>query len=70
MRVVYGYSSEVTTEEARALAATLDDAGVKREQGPYALAYSGKAPGPRGNTFSITLEPILPHGGSTCSACG
>jgi hypothetical protein len=70
MRVVYGYSSEVTTEEARALAAALDDAGVKREQGAYALAYSGKAPGPRGNTFSITFEPILPHGGSTCSACG
>jgi len=44
--------------------------GVKREQGTYALAYSGEAPGPRGNTFSITFEPILPHGGSTCSACG
>jgi hypothetical protein len=70
MRVVYGYSSEVTTEEARALAAGLDDAGVKREQGAYALAYSGEAPGPSGNTFSITFEPILPHGGSTCSACG
>ena len=70
MRVVYGYSSEVTTEEARALAAALDDAGVKRGQGAYALAYSGKAPGPSGNTFSITFEPILPHGESTCSACG
>jgi hypothetical protein len=70
MRVVYGYSSEVTTEEARALAAALDDAGVKRKRGTYALAYSGKAPGPRGNTFSITFEPILPHGESTCSACG
>lgn len=70
MRVVYGYSSEVTTEEARALAAALDAARVKRGQGTYALAYSGKAPGPSGNTFSITFEPILPHGGSTCSACG
>jgi hypothetical protein len=71
MRVVYGYSSAVTTKEARALAATLDDAGIKRgQEGAYALSYSGKAPGPRGNTFSITFEPILPHGGSTCSACG
>jgi len=30
MRVVDGYSSEVTTEEARALAAAPDDAGIKR----------------------------------------
>jgi hypothetical protein len=70
MRVVYGYASEVTTEEARGLAAALDDAGVKREQGVYALAYSGKAPGPTGNTFSITFEPILPDGQSICSSCG
>ena len=70
MRVVYGYSSEVTTEEARELAAALDDAGVTREQGAYALAYSGEAPGPSGNTFSITFEPILPDGESICSACG
>jgi hypothetical protein len=70
MRVVYGYASEVTTEEARALASALDDAGVKREPGVYALAYSGKAPGPTGNTFSITFEPILPNGQSICSSCG
>ncbi len=70
MHVVYGYSSEVTTEEARTLAETLDDAGFKRSGTAYALAYTLDAPGTSGNVIDVTFEPMLPNGEATCSACG
>jgi hypothetical protein len=72
------YVSDVTTEEARALAQVLDDAGLK----PAAqLGYRFEAPGtsvdplgpdtgPVRNEGFITFEPYLPHGERVCSACG
>lgn len=70
MHAVYGYSSAVTTEEARTLAETLDEAGFKRSGAEYALAYTLDAPGTSGNVIDVTFEPMLPHGEATCSACG
>ena len=71
LHVVYGYTSEVTTEEARALADALDNAGVERARVlVYGLGYSGPIPDSPGNTFQIDFEPILPDGERICSACG
>ncbi len=80
MHVVYGYSSAVTTEEARTLAEALDDAGVERSGGTYSLAYTFEVPGSgnvvdvttgtSGNVVEVTFEPMLPHDEATCSACG
>jgi hypothetical protein len=69
------YCSEVTTEEARALAEALDDdPGFEKDSvvEAYGLVYQ-TAIGPSG-TFdpivSVAFEPILPHGDWTCSPCG
>jgi hypothetical protein len=72
------YVSDVTTEEARALAQVLDDAGLKQAT---RLGYRFEAPGksvdplgsdtgPVQNEGFITFEPYLPHGERVCSACG
>ena len=70
------YCSDVTTEEARALAEALDDAGLEQLRGGgseegaesayYRLAYRVEAPVPA----YIFFEPILPHGEWTCAPCG
>jgi hypothetical protein len=69
------YCSEVTTEEARALAEAFDDdPGFEKDPVVEAsgLVYQ-TAIGPSG-TFdpivSVAFEPILPHGDWTCSPCG
>jgi hypothetical protein len=74
------YSSKLTTEEARALARALDDAGLKRDK-RVGLGYSFEIPGtsvdpprpekgPVRNTILIGFSPYLPHGESICSECG
>ena len=81
MRVVYGYSSEVTTEEARALAQALDDGGLKRDRRLGELVYSFEIPGtsvdpprpekgPVRNEVFIFFWPYLPNGESICTECG
>jgi hypothetical protein len=69
------YCSEVTTEQARALAEAFDDdPGFEKDPvvKAYGLVYQ-TAIGPSG-TFdpivSVAFEPILPHGDKTCSPCG
>ena len=78
---ITGYSSELTTEEARALAQVLDGAGLKRRKTAGGLAYFFEIPGtsvdppppekgPVRNKVFIGLSPYLPHGESICSECG
>jgi hypothetical protein len=71
------YCSDLTTEEARALAKALDDGGPQNglgdERGPartYRLEYRFEAPGPTRETIEIFFEPYLPHGEWICSPCG
>ena len=75
------YVSDLTTEEARALAQALDDAGLKPQKRANELFYvfepSGKSldrPFPEkghvGNVVFIYFEPTLPDGEHVCSACG
>jgi hypothetical protein len=75
------YSSNLTTEEARALAKALDDAGVKRHGRLGELAYSFEIPGtsvdpprpekgPVRNEVFIFFWPYLPNGESICTECG
>ena len=69
------YCSEVTTEEARALAEAFDDdPGFEKDPVVEAsgLLYQ-TAIGPSGTAdpiVSVAFEPILPHGDWTCSPCG
>lgn len=70
---VFDYVSNLTTDEARTLAQALDGA-ADLEQGPsagsaYVLGYTRDLPGTDAVLF-VLFEPILPHGESTCSACG
>ena len=73
------YVSELTTEEARALAQALD-AGLKRDPAT-GLGYSFEIPGTsvdplppeKGsvrNKVFIGFSPLLPHGESVCLQCG
>ena len=77
------YVSYLTTEEARALAQALDDAGLKRDKNSNRgeLGYDFEIPGtsvdspfPEGgrirNKVVISFEPSLPHGEHVCSQCG
>ena len=74
-------SSNLTTEEARALAQALDDAGLKRDRRLGELAYSFEIPGtsvdpprpekgPVRNEVFIFFWPYLPNGESICTECG
>ena len=65
---IYEYCSDMTTAEARALAAALDDAGIERTSG-YRLSYLLGADA-NGDMAQLYFEPYLPHGEITCSACG
>jgi len=75
------YSSNLTTEEARALAQALDDAGLKRDRRSGELVYSFEIPGtsvdpprpakgPVRNEVFIFFWPYLPNGESICTECG
>jgi hypothetical protein len=75
------YSSNLTTEEARALAQALDAAGLKRHGRLGELVYSFEIPGtsvdpPRPekgrvrNEVFIFFWPYLPNGESICTECG
>src|SRR5829696_5304343 len=75
------YSSNLTTEEARALAQALDDAGLKRGRRLGELVYSFEIPGtsvdpprpekgPVRNEVFIFFWPYLPNGESICTECG
>jgi hypothetical protein len=75
------YSSTLTTEEARALAQALDDAGLKRKGRLGELVYSFEIPGtsvdppgpekgPVRNEVFIFFWPYLPNGESICTECG
>jgi hypothetical protein len=67
-RPSHEYCFDATTNEARALVAALDAAGLKRK-GAVRLNYDifDGAPDPMG---ALYLEPYLPHGEVTCSVCG
>jgi hypothetical protein len=78
---ITGYSSDLTTEEARALAQALDDAGLKRRKTGGGLEYFFEIPGtsvdpprpekgPVRNNVFIGFSAYLPHGESICSECG
>lgn len=69
-RPSYEYCSDMSTEDARAIAVALDDAGLQR-QGAFRLNYrlEARGTGPETRAF-IYFEPYLPHGEITCSACG
>ena len=75
------YVSDMTTEEARALAQALDDAGLKQQTSADQLAYRFEIPGtsvdppppekgPVRNAILIGFEPYLPHGEQTHSPSG
>jgi hypothetical protein len=75
------YVSDLTTEEARALAQALDAAGLKQPTPAAQLAYTFEIPGTsvdpplpeKGrvrNQVFISFEPYLPHGEWICSPCG
>jgi hypothetical protein len=75
------YVSDVTTEEARALAQALDDAGLKLDMRLGELVYSFEIPGtsvdpprpekgPVRNEVFIFFWPYLPNGESICTECG
>ena len=69
------YCSEVTLDEARALAEAFDDdPGFEKDPvvEAYGLVYQ-TAIGPSGTsdpTVWVAFEPILPHGDIPCSPCG
>jgi hypothetical protein len=78
---ITAYVSELTTEEARALAQALDDAGLKQDKGLGELGYSFEIPGtsvdpprpekgPVRNKVFIGFRPYLPDGEKVCSECG
>ena len=71
------YVSDLTSEEARALAQALDDAGLNRG----GLAYDFEIPGtsvdppppmkgPVRNKVFIGFSPYFPHGETVCLGCG
>jgi len=70
-RPSYEYCADMTTDEARAIAAALDDAGFQRA-GDARLHYRFEAPGskPEPGGAHVWFEPYLPHGEITCSVCG
>jgi hypothetical protein len=62
--------ANVTTAEARSLAAILDDAGVERVDHAAGPQYSFDLPGPNRETALIPLESLLPDGGWTSFRTG
>jgi hypothetical protein len=68
-RPTYEHCSDMTTDEARAVAVALDDAGF-HEDGSSRLNYRIEAPGSSPREAYVWFEPHLPHGEITCSICG
>ena len=68
-RPSYEYCADMTTDEARAVAVALDDAGF-HEDGSSRLNYRIEAPGSNPGEAYVWFEPYLPHGEITCSVCG
>ena len=68
-RPSYEYCADMTTDEARAVAVALDDAGL-HEDGSSQLNYRIEAPGSNPTEAAVSFEPYLPHGVMTCSVCG
>jgi hypothetical protein len=71
------YVSDLTTEEARALAQALDDAGLNRGGLDYDFEIPGTSvdppppmKGPVRNKVFIWFSPYFPHGETVCLACG
>jgi hypothetical protein len=69
-RPSYEYCSDMTTDEARAVAVALDDAGLERASGANRLHYRIEAPGSNPDEASVYFEPYLPHGEIVCTVCG
>lgn len=67
-RPSHEYCFAATTDEARALVAALDDAGLERK-GAFRLNYEIVDGGPD-PMVSLYLEPYLPHGEIVCTVCG
>ena len=61
---------DATTEKARAIAKALAGAGPTRKGGAFHLNYQFEIPGGSGEMVVIGFKPYLPHGETTCSACG
>jgi hypothetical protein len=68
-RPSYEYCADMTTDEARAIAAALDDAGF-HESGASRLHYRLEAPGSNPGGAQVWFEPYLPHGEIVCTVCG
>jgi hypothetical protein len=68
-RPSYEYCADMTTDEARAVAVALDDAGF-HEDGSSRLNYRIEAPGSNPGEADVWFEPYLPHGEIPCSVCG
>lgn len=71
------YVSDLTTEEARALAQALDDAGLNRGGLDYDFEIPGTSvdppppmKGPVRNKVFIGFSPYFPHGETVCLGCG
>jgi hypothetical protein len=69
-RPSHRFCFDASTEEARALVAALDDAGVERKDTAVRLSYRAEAPGPNPGAAVVFFEPYLPHGDFICSVCG
>jgi hypothetical protein len=68
-RPSYEYCSELTTDDARAIAVGLDNAGF-HESGASRLHYRLEAPGSDPGGPGVWFEPYLPHGDIVCTVCG
>lgn len=62
--------SDLSTEEARRVVKALDAPGIERDPPKTRLSYRFEAATARRETVHVYLEPYLPHGEATCSACG
>ncbi len=69
---VTGYHSVLTTEEARAVAQALDDAGLGTSFEIPGTSVDPAPPekGPVRNVVGIGFTPYLPHGETVCLSCG
>jgi len=68
-RPSYEFCSDLTTEDARAIAVALEDAGLKRAGGAR-MRYRIEAPDMNPGEASVYFEPYLPHGEIVCTVCG
>ncbi len=68
-RPSYEYCADMTTDEARAIAVALDDAGLERA-GAARLNYRIEAAGSNPDEADVWFEPYLPHGEIICTVCG